>query len=41
MINPKLGPVLPEDMRATSMKEVWIEFFLGTCATSGSWFLQL
>ena len=29
MINPKLGPVLPEDMRAASMKEVWIEFFLG------------
>jgi len=29
MINPKLGPVLPEDMRAVSMREVWIEFFLG------------
>ena len=29
MINPKLGPVLPEEMRAASMKEVWIEFFLG------------
>ena len=29
MINPKLGPVLPEDMRAASMREVWIEFFLG------------
>ena len=29
MINPKLGPVLPEDMRAASMKEVWIEFLLG------------
>jgi len=27
--NPKLGPVLPEEMRATSMKQVWIEFFLG------------
>ena len=27
--NPKLGPVLPEEMRATSMKHVWIEFFLG------------
>ena len=24
-----LGPPLPEDMRATSMKDVWIEFFLG------------
>ena len=29
MINPKLGPVIPEDMRAASMKDVWIEFFLG------------
>jgi TRAP-type mannitol/chloroaromatic compound transport system permease large subunit len=29
IINPKLGPVLPEEMRAASMKEVWIEFFLG------------
>ena len=27
--NPKLGPVLPEEMRATSMKKVWVEFFLG------------
>jgi len=27
--NPRLGPVLPVEMRATSMKEVWIEFFLG------------
>ena len=25
--NPNLGPVLPEEMRATSMKQVWIEFF--------------
>ena len=29
MINPKLGPTLPEEMRATSIKDVWIEFFLG------------
>ena len=29
MINPKLGPVLPDEMRAASMKDVWIEFFLG------------
>ena len=29
MINPKLGPVLPPELRATSMKHVWIEFFLG------------
>ncbi len=27
--NPKLGPVLPEEMRATSMKQVWTEFLLG------------
>jgi len=27
--NPSLGPVLPAEMRATSMKQVWIEFFLG------------
>jgi len=27
--NPSLGPVLPEEMRATSMKQVWIEFSLG------------
>ena len=27
--NPSLGPVLPEEMRATSMKQVLIEFFLG------------
>jgi tripartite ATP-independent transporter DctM subunit len=28
-INPSLGPVLPEELRATSIKAVWIEFFLG------------
>ena len=28
-INPELGPPLPEEMRAKSMKVVWIEFFLG------------
>ncbi|MBO6489829.1 MAG: TRAP transporter large permease subunit [Pelagibacteraceae bacterium] len=28
-IDPKLGPPLPENMRAKSMKVVWIEFFLG------------
>ena len=27
--NPKLGPVLPEELRATSMRKVWVEFFLG------------
>jgi tripartite ATP-independent transporter DctM subunit len=29
MMDPKLGPTLPEEMRATSIKDVWIEFFLG------------
>ena len=29
MMDPKLGPPLPEEMRATSIKDVWIEFFLG------------
>ena len=28
-MDPKLGPPLPEEMRAKSMKVVWIEFFLG------------
>ena len=28
-MDPKLGPPLPENMRAKSMKVVWIEFFLG------------
>jgi len=28
-IDPSLGPVLPVELRATSMKAVWIEFFLG------------
>tara|TARA_Y100000590_G_scaffold6343_1_gene8322 strand:+ start:589 stop:1923 length:1335 start_codon:yes stop_codon:yes gene_type:complete len=27
--NPNLGPPLPVEMRATSMKTVWVEFFLG------------
>ena len=29
MMDPKLGPPLPEEMRTTSIKAVWIEFFLG------------
>ena len=29
IINPKLGPTVPEELRAKSMKAVWIEFFLG------------
>ena len=28
-LNPSLGPVLPMEMRADSMKDVWIEFFKG------------
>jgi len=28
-LNPNLGPVLPIEMRASSLKEVWIEFFKG------------
>ena len=28
-MNPSLGPVLPIEIRATSMKEVWVEFFFG------------
>ena len=29
MMNPKLGPPLPKELRATNMKDVWIEFFVG------------
>ena len=28
-LDPSLGPVLPEELRATSMSVVWKEFFLG------------
>ncbi len=28
-LNPSLGPVLPKELRAKNMKEVWREFFLG------------
>jgi tripartite ATP-independent transporter DctM subunit len=28
-LNPNLGPVLPMEMRAESMKAVWVEFFKG------------
>ena len=36
MINPKLGPTVPEELRAKSMKAVWIEFFWisSTCCFS-------
>ncbi|MDA8569857.1 TRAP transporter large permease subunit [Candidatus Pelagibacter bacterium] len=33
-IDPSLGPVLPPELRATSMKAVWIEFFFGFSSTS-------
>ena len=29
MLDPKLGPPLPVELRPTSMKKVWIEFLLG------------
>ena len=29
MMNPKLGPPLSEELRATNMKDVWIEFLVG------------
>lgn len=29
IINPALGPALPVEMRAGSMKELWIDFFMG------------
>ena len=28
-LNPSLGPVVPEELRPTSMKQVWVEFFKG------------
>jgi len=28
-LNPSLGPVVPEELRPTSMKQVWVEFFQG------------
>jgi tripartite ATP-independent transporter DctM subunit len=28
-INPALGPPLPEELRAKSMREVWVDFFAG------------
>ena len=33
-INPSLGPILPEELRATSLKAVWIEFFLRISSSS-------
>jgi tripartite ATP-independent transporter DctM subunit len=29
LINPALGPALPKEMRAGSMREVWIQFLMG------------
>ena len=40
-LDPSLGPVLPVEMRATSMKEVWIEFFLGLVPPSALVFSAL
>ena len=40
-LDPNLGPVLPVKMRATSMKEVWIEFFLGLVPPSALVFAAL
>ena len=40
-LDPSLGPVLPVEMRATSMKEVWIEFFLGLVPPSALVFAAL
>ena len=34
MLNPELGPPLPEDMRPTSMKTVWIEFLFRISSSS-------
>ena len=41
MMDPKLGPPLPEEMRATSIKDVWIEFFLGLVPPSALVFSAL
>ena len=40
-LDPSLGPVLPVEMRATSMKEVWIEFLLGLVPPSALVFAAL
>ena len=39
--NPNLGPPLPIEMRATSMKKVWIEFLLGLVPPSALVFAAL
>jgi tripartite ATP-independent transporter DctM subunit len=28
-LNPKLGPPIPEELRTTDLKKLWLEFFLG------------
>ena len=28
-LNPKLGPTIPEELRTTDLKKLWLEFFLG------------
>jgi len=40
-LDPSLGPVLPVEMRATSMKKVWIEFLLGLVPPSALVFAAL
>ncbi len=40
-LDPSLGPVLPVEMRATSMKEVWIEFLIGLVPPSALVFAAL
>ena len=29
MMNPNLGPPIPEELRTTDLKKLWLEFFLG------------
>jgi tripartite ATP-independent transporter DctM subunit len=40
-MDPSLGPVLPVEMRAANMKEVWIEFFFGLVPPSALVFAAL
>ncbi len=40
-MDPSLGPVLPVELRATSLKDVWIEFFLGLVPPSALVFAAL
>jgi len=40
-LNPKLGPILPKNMRPKNMGKVWIEFFLGLVPPAGLVFFAL